>query len=120
MEKNFRFGINDINSKQELPLNLSDEYTPQAVDFSPDGNSIYFLNRKISSQGAEIYKTARFGGTAELIAGNVWSKFAVSPDGEKLAFYRQLSERKSISNNYPKHRRQKRKGLDNKRFSRRF
>ena len=89
--KELSIWIKDINSKQELPLDLSDEYTPQAVDFSPDGNSIYFLNRKMSSQGAEIYKTSRFGGTAEMIAGNVWSKFAVSPDGSKIAFYRQLS-----------------------------
>ena len=90
--KELTIWIKDISSKQELPLKLSSEFTPQAVDFSPDGNSIYFLNRTISSKGAEIYKTTRFGGNAELVGGNVWSKFSVSPAGDKIAFFRQLSE----------------------------
>ncbi len=85
--------IKDITSKQELPLDLSKDFTPQVANFSSDGNSIFFLNRRSLAKGAEIYKTTRFGGSAEFIGGNVWSEFAISSDGEKIAFYRHLSEK---------------------------
>ena len=80
--------LKDINSKQDLPLNLAQEFNPQSLAFSPDGNSIYFLNRKTAVSGAEIYKTTRFGGNTEFIAGNVWSEFSISSDGGKIAFFR--------------------------------
>lgn len=80
--------LKDIISKQDLPLNLAKEFNPQSLIFSPDGNSIYFLNRKNAVSGAEIYKTSRFGGNAEFIVGNVWSEFSISADGGKVSFYR--------------------------------
>ena len=88
IKKDDSIWLKDINSKQDLPLNLAKEFNPQAVHFSPDGNSIYFLNRKNAVSGAEIYKTSRFGGNAEFIVGNVWSEFSISADGSKIAFYR--------------------------------
>ena len=84
--------LKDINSRQSLPLDLAGEFNPQAICFSPDGNSIYFLNRKNAVSGAEIYKTTRFGGNTEFIAGDVWSDFEISPDGNKIAFFRKLSK----------------------------
>lgn len=80
--------LKDINSKQDIALNLAKEFKPQSLVFSPDGNSIYFLNRQNADSPAEIYKTTRFGGNAEFIVGNVWSEFSISADGGKIAFYR--------------------------------
>lgn len=91
IKKDDSIWLKDINSKQDLPLNLAKEFSPQAVHFSPDGNSIYFLNRKNAVSGAEIYKTTRFGGNAEFIVGNVWSEFSISADNNKIAFYRKSS-----------------------------
>lgn len=92
IKKDDSIWLKDINSKQDLPLNLAKEFNPQAVHFSPDGNSIYFLNRKNAASGAEIYKTTRFGGNAEFIVGNVWSEFSISADGNKIAYYRKIPE----------------------------
>ncbi|NJM52512.1 MAG: hypothetical protein HC846_03405 [Blastocatellia bacterium] len=80
--------LKDINSKQDIALNLAKEFKPQSLVFSPDGNSIYFLNRQNADSPAEIYKTTRFGGNAEFVVGNVWSEFSISADGSKIAFYR--------------------------------
>jgi Tol biopolymer transport system component len=84
--------LKDINSKQDVALNLAQTLNPQSLVFSPDGNSIYFLNRKNAVSGAEVYRTARFGGNVEFVAGNVWSEFSISADGGRLAFYRKTPE----------------------------
>ena len=83
--------LKDIDSKEALLLNISKDFKPRALDFSPDGNSIYFLNRRDSVKGAEIHKTSRFGGDTEYICGDVWSDFSVSPSGKKIAFFREKS-----------------------------
>ena len=83
--------LKDIDSKEALLLNISEDFKPRALDFSPDGNSIYFLNRRDSVKGAEIHKTNRFGGDTEYICGDVWSDFSVAPSGKKIAFFRENS-----------------------------
>lgn len=87
-ERAFSIWLKDTESKEELPINIAAEFRPRAVNFSPNGKTIYFLNRRENVSGAEIYKTGRFGGKADYVAGDVWSEFSVSSSGKKIAFFR--------------------------------
>ncbi len=57
-----------------------------AIEFSKDGNSIYYIAAKPKS-GAELYEIPVLGGTPRKILEDVDS-FAFSPDGKTIAFVR--------------------------------
>jgi Tol biopolymer transport system component len=55
--------------------------------FSPDGNFIFYSQIAAGELGA-VYQVPVFGGEPRRIAENLWSDFAVSPDGREIAFPR--------------------------------
>jgi serine/threonine protein kinase/Tol biopolymer transport system component len=65
-------------------------YGQDALNFSPDGNYLYFVR---SDPGAPLlkflYRAPLLGGTPEKLAEDVDSSVTFSPDGRKLAFLRE-------------------------------
>jgi Tol biopolymer transport system component/DNA-binding winged helix-turn-helix (wHTH) protein len=56
--------------------------------FSPDGNYLYFTTGRPGLKNAVIARVPVFGGTPQYLVEEVWSGFALSPDGRQIAFFR--------------------------------
>jgi len=58
----------------------------RSLIFSPDGNYVYF--RQANNDSSQIYRVPVLGGSSQLIARDVDSNIAFSPDGRRLAYLR--------------------------------
>ena len=56
--------------------------------FSPDGGHLYFTAPHEGVKNGVIARVPVFGGTPQVLVKEVWSSFALSPDGRRLAFFR--------------------------------
>jgi Tol biopolymer transport system component/DNA-binding winged helix-turn-helix (wHTH) protein len=56
--------------------------------FSPDGNYLYFTTGRPGVKNSVIARVPVFGGTPQYLIEEVWSSFALSPDGRQIAFFR--------------------------------
>ena len=61
----------------------SEEY--DGLKFSPDGGYLYYTRNKPNSPTRNLYRISVLGGTPEEVLANVYSDFALSPDGESVA-----------------------------------
>ncbi|HEY0459263.1 MAG TPA: winged helix-turn-helix domain-containing protein, partial [Pyrinomonadaceae bacterium] len=80
--------VQNVSTGDEMRLNVAGEKIFGILQFSPDGDSLYFRNRVSFDLAASVFQVSRFGGTPKLIAENVWSGFGFSPDGTQMAFVR--------------------------------
>ena len=56
--------------------------------FERDGNFLYFTTLRAGIKNAVIARVPVFGGTPQYLIEEVWSGFALSPDGRQIAFFR--------------------------------
>lgn len=80
--------LKDLVSNRELPLDIPNVRKFSFLQFSADGNSIYFRDNTARYGIGKILKTSRFGGEASVIAENSFGGFSLSPDNKFLAFYK--------------------------------
>ncbi len=80
--------LKDLKSGSEVALKIENFENFGFLQFSKDGNSLYFRSPEASKMPGNVYQTSRFGGAAKLVAENVWGGFSFSPDGQHLAFTR--------------------------------
>lgn len=80
--------LKDLKSGSEVALKIENFEKFGFLQFSKDGNSLYFRSPDASKLPGNVYQTSRFGGAAKLVAENVWGGFSFSPDGKLLAFTR--------------------------------
>jgi serine/threonine protein kinase len=78
----------DGNAVQTMPPNIEGY---NGLQFSPDGKQLYFLTYHRDSPNGTICRVPTLGGTPQDIARDVFSPFALSPDGKQLAFVRARS-----------------------------
>jgi Tol biopolymer transport system component len=64
-----------------------------ALTFSPDGSYVYY----VAEPGRTLYRVATLGGPPKLIWERVETAVSFSPDGKRLAFRRNLDERREIA-----------------------
>lgn len=83
--------LKDIVSNKEIKLDVPSVENFSSVQFSPNGDSIFFRNSEIPRRVANILQVSRFGGETKLIAEKTWANFAVSPDSKYIAFIRNFS-----------------------------
>ncbi|MBX7170399.1 MAG: winged helix-turn-helix domain-containing protein [Pyrinomonadaceae bacterium] len=88
--------LKDIASNKEIRLEIPNVEKFSSVQFSPNGDSIFFRNAEIPRRVANILQVSRFGGETKLIAEKAWANFAVSPDGKNIAFIRNFSEHQTL------------------------
>jgi len=78
---------------RNLPTNSETQVIPasashyESLTFSPDGNYVYF--RKEQSVGLyNLYRSPILGGAPQMVARNIDSGLAFSPDGQRIAYVR--------------------------------
>ena len=66
------------------------------LDFSPDGNFLYFVGVESDGQPSSLYQITTLGRNQRKIISGVDSKFSFSPDGKQIAFKRASGGENSI------------------------
>lgn len=82
--------VNDLSASNETRLEIPGNKRIGFMQFSADGESIFFRNRASVFLPSELLNVSRFGGPAKKVAENVWGGFSVSRDGRLLAFVRSV------------------------------
>lgn len=80
--------LQDINTGSSGKLNVVNHQIFSNLQFSLDGETIYFRNERRTDAGGDIFQVSRFGGEARKVLENVWSGIGFSPDGKNLSFVR--------------------------------
>ncbi len=80
--------LKDVKSNKDVVLEIPNHNIFGSLRFSMDGSSLYFRNQKELHLASEIFQISRFGGTAKLVAEDVWTQFGFSPDNRNVAFVR--------------------------------
>lgn len=79
--------LKDLISNKEIQLEIPNVTVFDSLQFSADGNFLYFRNNKSQYSQAKILKTSRFGGDFSVIEEKAVGSFSVSPDNKNLAYY---------------------------------
>ena len=82
--------IQEIASAHEMPLDIPGHSVFGPLQYSRDSNWIYFRDQVGFDIPANVFRVTRFGGQPVLIAENVWSGFAFSPDSRHMSFVRRF------------------------------
>lgn len=80
--------LQDVNTGSSVKLNVVNHKIFSNLQFSLDGETLYFRNEKRTDAGGDVFQVSRFGGEARKILENSWSSIGLSPDGKKLSFVR--------------------------------
>ena len=67
----------------------------RSINFSPDGNYIYYMQLNRDFTLGTLYQVPTLGGTPKKIAEDVDSSVSFSPDGKRLAFMRNSTKENS-------------------------
>lgn len=79
--------LKDVASNKEILLEIPNVSVFDSLQFSADGNFLYFRNNKSAYSRSKILKTSRFGGDFSVIEDKSAGSFSVSPDNKLLAYY---------------------------------
>jgi Tol biopolymer transport system component/DNA-binding winged helix-turn-helix (wHTH) protein len=83
-----------LDTNRVVQLLESGDRTFGAVNFSPDGSLIYYIVFDKKDFYGAIYSVSLLGGTPKRIVSQVGPYFSLSPDGKRVAFYRNEQEYK--------------------------
>jgi Tol biopolymer transport system component/DNA-binding winged helix-turn-helix (wHTH) protein len=81
--------IKQLTTKQETQLIPESESRYRGLAFSPDGNFIYYSQRRSQERVHVLYRIPILGGEPQKLLTGVDSAVSFSPDGRQLAFIRE-------------------------------
>ncbi len=85
--KKKRVYLKDTVSDKEIPLEIPGVKSFSALQFSADGNFLYFCDNDNLMARSKILRVSRFGGDTKLIVEGSYGRFSVSPDERSVAYY---------------------------------
>ena len=99
--ENYPYGAGTLYLKQlgtnhEVRLLEPAERACFATAFSSDGSFIYYTANEKNAPEPSLYRVHVLGGVPTPLFPNVWF-FSLSPDGARVAFYREAPDRKDVS-----------------------
>lgn len=83
-----------VNGMQAHQIAEPAEVNYRSLSYSPDGEFIYVVRQPLRSASYELYRVRATGGGLELLVQGLGSPVALAPDGKRLAFVRQETEKK--------------------------
>lgn len=89
--------LQDIGSGSSIRLEVAGHKVFGNLQFTPDGEHIYFRDEVRADRGGNIFRVSRLGGAANKVIDNVWSTPGFSPDGKHVAFIRFFPERSEFN-----------------------
>jgi Tol biopolymer transport system component/DNA-binding winged helix-turn-helix (wHTH) protein len=90
--RGFEVYLKNLSNNDETKLKIENAAKIGCLQFSADGNSLYFGDVFNRDEKGSIFRVGLAGGTPEKIADNVWSGFSLAPDGTELAFVRKFPD----------------------------
>lgn len=79
--------LKDLVSSREMPLEIPNIDGFSSLQFSSNGNFLYFRDNSARYGTAKIVRTSRLGGDANTVTENAFGSFSLSPDNRFLAYY---------------------------------
>ncbi len=86
--KDGKIFLQDLQTGTSTPLPVADHTIFGYLQFSPDGETIYFRNQRRFDLAGDIFAVRRAGGETARILENAWAGFSPSPDGKQFALWR--------------------------------
>ena len=90
-DNKYALSLYHLASKSETTIIQPQEEQILNIQFSPDGNSIYYAGLQ-GDLKKSIYRIPIYGGTPQLITRELTHHYMLSPDGEWVAYYRRVPE----------------------------
>lgn len=91
--RGFDMYVRDLSSGGDTKINTAGVEKIGGLQFGPDSASIFFGTVHNRDEKGTIYRTAVTGGQSETVVSDVWSGFALSPNGQEIAFVRKVPAR---------------------------
>ena len=90
LEKDEQFSIvlQNIATKSKTVVVEPVDYELRSIQFSVNGNYLYYAGRPTDEIEGVIYKVPVLGGTSQKIVRNIRQEFSISNVGNRFAFYR--------------------------------
>ncbi|MBX7172816.1 MAG: winged helix-turn-helix domain-containing protein [Pyrinomonadaceae bacterium] len=79
--------LQDVATRKEIKIEIPNVESYNCLQFSPDGNFLYFRNNRVFAAQAKVLKVSRFGGESQTVLEKSWGSFSISPDGKKIAYF---------------------------------
>ena len=89
-QQSLRFG--QVNTSSDVEVVPPSDIRYEKLIFSSDGDSIYYVATERNSPTANLYSISTLGGTARKLISNVTRAVTLSPDGQKIAFVRNMAD----------------------------
>ena len=74
--------VRQISTVNNVPIVAAAKVDFEGLNFSPDSDKLYFV------QDGVLYQTGALGGSPRRLWNDVTGRFAISPDGKRIAFTR--------------------------------
>ena len=88
-EKNkYSIILQNIATKSETVVIEPKDFEMMSLNFSADGNYLFYITREKENPESTIYQIPIYGGTRRKIITNIRHYFSLSPDGDQFAFFR--------------------------------
>ncbi len=86
--------LQHLPTKSETVVIEPQEFRIRSLNFSADGNYLFYVTREPNSRESTIHQIPIYGGTRRSLVTNVRDLFTLSPDGKQFAYYRLNSEKR--------------------------
>src|SRR5439155_4398549 len=75
------------------PTVITAQFSGMGITLSNDSNNVYYVQSDAGHPEGELFKLPVLGGTPKKLLEHLDTSVTLSPDGKRLAFGRQLTER---------------------------
>jgi serine/threonine protein kinase/Tol biopolymer transport system component len=84
--------VRQVNTTSDVELVAPSDIKYEKLIFSSDGDFVYYVAADRNSVTANLYSIDRLGGTRRKLISNVTRGVTLSPDGQKIAFIRNIAD----------------------------
>ncbi len=84
--------VRQVNTNSDVEVVAPSDVRYDKLIFSPDGDYVYYVATDKNSVSSNLYMIPTFGGSARKLISNVTSAVTLSPDGQNVAFIRNMAD----------------------------
>ena len=84
--------VRQVNTNSDKEVVAPSDVRYQKLIFSPDGDFVYYVATDRNSIASNLYSIDVLGGSARKLISNVTSAVTLSPDGQSVAFIRNMAD----------------------------